>query len=44
MFLKHSQPLTGSQKRKITRQFMLVFSDNKDLAEINSERIDQHYE
>ena len=44
MFLKHSKPLSNSQKASITKNFMLVFSDEKELQEINDERIAQHME
>ena len=43
MFLKHSQSkslMSKNRHKEITNRFMLVFSDLKDLSEINKARID----
>ena len=44
MFLKHSKSLSNDQKASITKNFMLVFSNQEDLQEINESRIAQDIE
>ena len=44
MFLKHSKSLSNDQKALITKNFMLVFSNQEDLQEINESRIAQDIE
>ena len=38
MFLKHGKPLSYDMKASVCENFMQVFSDEKDLQEINGER------
>ena len=44
MFLKHSTDLSGDKKNEIARRFLLVFVNNDDLSQINTERIRQYQE
>ena len=45
MFLKHNTACNGlcdEHKTKVKERFLLVFSLDNDLAEINQERIERH--
>ena len=44
MFIKHSATISEAKQKQIEHSFLLVFSNQEELGEINEERIKQYYE